>query len=93
MTWMNYHTSLGYWVIKSLITEKIINWEQKIGSKVCGKSKKICAFFKPKFASAGVSTDNPTLKIEVYVNGETYPCWLNVLSYTLRFLKIKKTYD
>ena len=68
----------------------MINCEHKIGSKVCRISKKICAFFKPKFASAGVSTDNPTLKIEVYVNGETYPCWLNVLSYTLRFLKINK---
>ena len=44
----------------------------------------------PKFASAGVPTDNPTMKIEEYVNGETYCCLSNVLSYTLQFLKIKK---
>ena len=47
--------------------------------------------FVPKFASAGVPTDNPTMKIEEYVNGETYCCLSNVLSYTLQFLKIKKT--
>ena len=46
--------------------------------------------FVPKFASAGVPTDNPTMKIEEYVNGETYCCLSNVLSYTLQFLKIKK---